>query len=328
MKDLRLLEFAIALGRHRNFARAARTLYVTQPTLSRGIASLEASLGVRLFDRTTRHVVPTRIGSAFLEHADALLRQAAQLIELAGHQSESLNGHLVVGSGPFPLECSVLIAVARLTRLHPALRIRVTEGAWRDLPGALLSGSVEVAVMEVSVLMDDHRLRVEPLPRHCGCLVCRTGHPLTKLKRVTQEDLEPYPFVGIPITREIGTTIGQPSRMLEVDHASGDLTPLIVTTSLHAMIELVQATDGVGLYPISLLRKESMAGRLAVLDTNLKLPSTGYGIATLRSRTPSAAALAFMQVLREVEQEHVDRQQAVTMPAQARPKGRRQRRRG
>ena len=76
MKDLRLLEFAVALDRQRSFGRAAESMRVTQPRFSRGIAALEADLGVRLFDRSTRHVRPTPAGTVFLERATALLANA------------------------------------------------------------------------------------------------------------------------------------------------------------------------------------------------------------------------------------------------------------
>lgn len=323
MNDLRLLEFAVALDRHRSFARAAESMRVTQPTLSRGIAALEASLGARLFDRSTRRVQPTAVGVEFLERAGSLLRQATQLRELTQHHVGSLTGELAVGSGPYPLECSVLTAVARLTQRHPALRVRVIEGPWRDLPGALLAGQVDLVVMETMVLVGDHRLRIEPLPRHSGCLVCRVGHPLAQLERVAYEDLQAYPLIGVRITREIGPALGRSARLLIVDYASGDLMPHVVTTSLHAMIGLVLLTDGVCLYPVSLLRRHPQANRLTVLTTDLELPSTNYGIVTAKSRTPSPAALAFVQVLREVENEKVNGQ--ATAAAPGRPRLRRRR---
>ena len=49
--ELRLIRYALALGEHGNYARAAEALKITQPSLSRSIASLEAQLGVPLFDR-------------------------------------------------------------------------------------------------------------------------------------------------------------------------------------------------------------------------------------------------------------------------------------
>jgi DNA-binding transcriptional LysR family regulator len=64
-----LLEFAIALERHRNFARAARPLGISQPTLTRGIQELERFFGAKLFDRTRQGVFPTAARMILLHRA-------------------------------------------------------------------------------------------------------------------------------------------------------------------------------------------------------------------------------------------------------------------
>ena len=77
--DLHLVEHAIALAQHRRYARAAKALHISQPTLSRSIAALEESLGVRLFDRGRGGVEPTVFGRLLLERGAVLLADAAAL---------------------------------------------------------------------------------------------------------------------------------------------------------------------------------------------------------------------------------------------------------
>lgn len=320
MKDLRLLEFAVALGRHRSFARAAESMGVTQPTLSRGIAALEKSIGARLFERTTRRVELTETGQAFVERAHSLLEQAERLGELANAESQSLTGQLNIGAGPFALEVSVLPAVARLAALHPQLRIRIIEGSWRELPGLLLLGSVEVLVIEASTFTGDNRADVELLPRHQAPLVCRSGHPLTRLPEVTLDDLAPYPLVGITMGRDLRQRLGSLFRLLTVDHLTGDILPHVATTSLHAMKEIVKRTDGVAFCPRGPLEADLRSGRLVLLKSSFDLPTTAYGMATLLGRTQSRAALAFMQVLREVEHEQVNGHGTTAAPVRQRRK--------
>lgn len=79
MLDLRLLHQAVALARHRNFARAAESLRLTQPALSRSIAGLEAGLGEKLFNRTQQGVEPTAFGQMLLSRAQTLLEGATEL---------------------------------------------------------------------------------------------------------------------------------------------------------------------------------------------------------------------------------------------------------
>ena len=79
MFDLRRLRHALALAEHRNFARAAAALHITQPALSRSIQALEDGLGVRLFDRSPRDVDPTAFGELVLRHARSLELSARDL---------------------------------------------------------------------------------------------------------------------------------------------------------------------------------------------------------------------------------------------------------
>ena len=305
MKDLRLVEFAVALGRHRHFARAAAAMGVTQPTLSRGIARLEREVGEALFERTTRSVQPTPLGLAFLERAESVLQGASRLVELKDTEAGRLAGQLNVGSGPYPLELSVLPAVARLTASHPALRVRVIEGAWRRFTELLLNGAVDVVVMHASMFASDSRVEVELLRPHPGRLVCRSGHPLCRKRGVDVADLEPYPLVSVSMlgnsTRQLDEALRPFARKFAVDPQTGDMIAPIATTSTYAAREIIKRGDGLGLFTVPQVRDDVEAGRLAMLKTKFPVPSTGYAIVWPRNRSLTAPAREFIECVRAVE---------------------------
>ena len=307
MKDLRLLEFAVALGHHRHFARAAAAMGVTQPTLSRGIARLEREVGETLFERTTRSVQPTNLGLAFLERAESLLQGAARLSDLRDTDAGLLSGQLNVGAGPYPLELSVLPAVASLAATHPRLRIRVVEGAWRQFPEMLLHGAVDVVVIHASMFASDSRVEVEMLPSHRGRLVCRAGHPLTRKRRVTEADIEAYPLVNVSMvgnaSRQLDADLRVFAKKFSVDPRTGDMNPPIVTSSGYAAREIIKHGDGLGLFTEPQVREDVAAGRLAMLETGFPVPSTGYAIVWPRSRTLTPAARDFIECVRAAEAE-------------------------
>ena len=303
MIELRQLEFAVALGRHRSFAKAAQAIGVSQPTFSRVIASLEEELGTRLFVRSTRRVKPTPSGSVFLDRSAALLESAAHLRDSLEDFAELRTGTLSVGTGPYPAEISVVPAIGRLIARHPRLRIRLLEGRWRSLPDLLLSEEVELVVMEASPLVNDHRFHVELLPRHQACFFCRPGHPLTALPLVSEQALVEYPTVGFAMTRRVMPYLSSYRDQVTTDPATGDLLPRLMVSTLYAMREIVKRTDAVGLCPFGPIAEDVAAGRVSVLRTDFETPSSGYGLVSLRDRDLSPAASAFRDVLREVEAE-------------------------
>ena len=77
--ELRLLQCALVLAEHKNFARAAKAVNVSQPTLSRNIQEIERRIETQLFERGTGGVVPTDAGEIFLEHAREVVARAADL---------------------------------------------------------------------------------------------------------------------------------------------------------------------------------------------------------------------------------------------------------
>src|SRR5438445_10053278 len=106
--ELRSWRQFIALAEHLHFGRAAAALHLTQPPLTLAIQQLEQRLGMLLFERTRRSVALTPAGTALLEPARALLRQAAALPALARSAAVGESGRVrlgfisTVGFGPLP----------------------------------------------------------------------------------------------------------------------------------------------------------------------------------------------------------------------------------
>ena len=119
---LRELTAFVRAGETGSFSRVARELGVSQPSISRMVASLEARLGVKLLLRTTRHVAPTDAGRVFLERARQILVELDDA-ENAARGSDSLRGALRVAlSGAFGIR-EVIPRLPGFTAQHPKLSI-------------------------------------------------------------------------------------------------------------------------------------------------------------------------------------------------------------
>jgi DNA-binding transcriptional LysR family regulator len=315
MNNLRLLEYAVALDDHRSFRRAADAMRVTQPTFSRGVAALEASLGARLFDRSNRHVEPTPEGAMLLARARRLLADAEGLREVLDDYQNLRSGRVVVGVGPFALDLSVIDCIVRLATRHPLLKIEVIEGDWRGFGDKLLTGAVEVAVMETAFVGADVRFQVEALPSHQGCFFCRRGHPLEGRRSVTLQQLFQFPMVGVRMPPRAVSGGRLDTSRLSLDPVTGDLIPHVATTSFAAAKAIIARTDGIGIAAPVQLAEDIRQGLLSILDADVSSLKSGYGIAYLRGRSLSRAAEAFVATLKEVEAEHAAGASAATATA-------------
>ena len=101
MIDEHLLRNAVVLDEHRNFARAANALFISQPTLSRRIQMLESAVGEKLFDRQARTVTPTPAGAIVLRYARIINASSQAMQEEISRYQGVLEGSLKIGSGPY-----------------------------------------------------------------------------------------------------------------------------------------------------------------------------------------------------------------------------------
>src|SRR6187402_719310 len=94
------LEYIVAVDTYRHFATAAGHCFVTQPTLSMMVQKLEEELGIKIFDRSKQPVVPTQAGVKIIEQARVVLKEVAQLKQLAQSNENELTGELRIGIIP------------------------------------------------------------------------------------------------------------------------------------------------------------------------------------------------------------------------------------
>ena len=321
MNQLRLLEFAVALDHHRSFARAAQAMHVTQPSFSRAIATLESRLDARLFERNNREVWPTPAGQILLQRARRLLADHAALGEALDGQRMLRSGSVSVAAGPYALEISATEAVTRLSRRHPQLQIELIEGDWRRLGPLMLARDIDLGLFDIGHIDNDHRFDIEVLRAHPGHFFARQGHPLAGQRRLRLEQVLAYPLVGMRGPYPMLAQAAGPAAGLQVDAATGEIVPQLATTSAAATRAVVQRSDGVGVAALCQLEDGLRFGRLIVLDLDWPGITSRYGIVHLRERTPSAAARALADCIREVEAERVA-QEAVQhggRPARALP---------
>lgn len=124
MRDLNDLQFFATVVTEGSFSAAARALGVPKSRLSRRVALFEQRLGVRLLERSTRHLNVTEVGQAIYDHARAVLTEADAIDDVALRSRTEPRGMVRI-SCPFGLTASLCDSLAALLERHPHLRVRL-----------------------------------------------------------------------------------------------------------------------------------------------------------------------------------------------------------
>jgi DNA-binding transcriptional LysR family regulator len=290
--EARLRAFA-ALARERSFSRAAEALYVSQPAVSKHVASLEAAVGTRLVTRgegATRLTPAGQVLADYVLRAEALLANAGRALA-SGADAEI--GTLVIGASGIPGTYLLPPLIARFHAQHPAVTIDFhlgTSGATLD---SVRAHRVELAV--VGGLTVPPELETEPL---LDDEVVLAGPPALSGRRLGAKDLEGLTW----ISREEGS-----STRAAVEAARWQM-------GLHAvrMLELpsweavkLAVAGGAGIAAISSLGLdlELAAGRLSILDVPRWRMVRTLTIVTARDVPLTPPAERFLALLRDAKRD-------------------------
>jgi DNA-binding transcriptional LysR family regulator len=187
MIELKLWRSAIVLAEELNFRRAAERLSVSQPALTKQMQLLEARLGVLLFDRDGRTVMPTPAGRCAAAKARALLAQAQALeLEVSGTQPNS-HQRLVVGALEYITRTFLPKAIGTVQAQYPDATIEIVERTPTEVVGAILGGEVDVGLTLLPV--HEPSLTVRAIVRGHWSIVVPATHPLATRDTVPVEDL-------------------------------------------------------------------------------------------------------------------------------------------
>jgi LysR family hydrogen peroxide-inducible transcriptional activator len=147
--NLQQLQYIIAVDTHRHFAKAAEACFITQATLSMMIKKLEQELHVTLFDRSKQPVVPTEAGVAIIEQARVVLKEAAQIKQLAEDQKSGLKGQLRIGIIPTLAPYLLPLFLSSFLEQYPAIQLKVIEQTTEQLLHLLATDKIDVGIMAI-----------------------------------------------------------------------------------------------------------------------------------------------------------------------------------
>jgi DNA-binding transcriptional LysR family regulator len=194
--ELRHLRYFVAVAEELHFRRAADWLHVAQPAVSEQVRKLEDELGVRLFDRTQRSVSMTDAGTAFLEEARRVLRQAEVARMAAQNARDRATTRLRVGHVPDLLPTPVARAMQLLGTAAPLIQISLETGAASKLIEEVRAQRLDAAVVGVPAPTSGLRTTTAGTQRVVAALP--VTHPQAVNDAISLERLAPERIVVLP----------------------------------------------------------------------------------------------------------------------------------
>ena len=153
--------YIVAVSKYGSFNEAAKKCFVTQPTLSMQINKLEQYLGVKIFDRSSKPVKPTPIGTKIIDQAKITLSEASKVEEIVNEESAELKGDFTIAMIPTVAPYLVSYFVKDIVSRYKELRLIVKEHKTEDIIRLLKTGEIDAAILATPLL--DEQLIEYPL---------------------------------------------------------------------------------------------------------------------------------------------------------------------
>ena len=294
---LRDLHILLAVAHCGSMAKAAELLAISQPVISKVIADLEATVGVRLLDRDRRGAEPTVYGRALLRRSVAAFDELKHAVSDINFLLDPSSGHLRVGAADPMIAGLVPAVIDKMTAAHPDITFEayVAESVLEQKRG-LRDRAVDLIIGRLPSDFAGEDLDADILFEEPMLVAAGLSSPWTRRRRLQLSQLIDESWV-LP---RPDTFVG--SLVAAAFHAEGlDLPRRSITCgSTHMNNAMLSTGRYLAIYPGSLLKLAAKRLSITVLPIKLSVPPNFVGIVTLKGRTISPVSRLFVDTAKEI----------------------------
>lgn len=286
--DARQLEYFLAIVDHKGFSRAASSLHVAQPSLSQAIQTLERDLGVSLFHRVGRRVVPTEAGHALVAPARQVLRD----LETTRATVESIkglrSGRVDIAAMPSQAVEPLTTMITRFTEHYPGIAVTVhAVFTVQESIDAVRDGRCELALAGSKDELSAPGVQARMVEEQKFILVAPPGHTFAGVDRVTWAELSGQRVIAAPTGSRMRQIVDQ------IQAEGVDLPIAVEVAHRESILPLVVNGAGVAVLTEAWTRTARKGGA-QVLDLD---PPRWIRISLLNRQAPlTPAARAFRSI--------------------------------
>jgi len=287
LKPLRAFCQTVRLG---SVSRAAEALFVSQPAVSQQLQALERELGVVLFERSGRRLVPSREGQLLFEMAQPLVESLDGLEASFRDRVQGLDaGELNIAANSSTILYLLPRIVERFRQVHPGVRLTLHNAISADGTDLLRDDAADLAVGSMTDVPAD--LSYAPAYRFEQVLITPHDHPLAQ-GELSLEAVSRHPLVLPPkrqITYRLVDQVFQRHRL--------PYTVALEVGGWEVIKQYVAMGMGISIVP-ALCLKDIDPDRLVARSMRQWFPERSYGVIMRRGKVLSAQARAFVELIR------------------------------
>ena len=291
---LKQFRYFLAVSETSSVAAAARMINIAQSAVTKSVQELEESLGVRLFDRTSKGMALTQEGYRFQASARKVIAVVAEAGQTERGQVKELTGNLTIGVTSLVAGYYLADLFARFQRSHPSVTISLVEDTPQFLEHLLINGEVDLAIMVSNALGEAQALVVEVLTRSPNRVWMAAGHELAQRPELSLAECASFAQVVLVADRF--------ESVLSSVWASRGLKPSVLmrTSSLEAVRSLVGIGAGIALLPDFLYRPWTLdSDHIEARSLRETVPSIDVGLVWRRGLACRPVVVEFIELARE-----------------------------
>jgi DNA-binding transcriptional LysR family regulator len=294
---LRDLNILLAVTQTGSMIKAARLLSVSHPVVSKSIADLERTFGVRFFDRTSSGVEPTRFGHALLKRSISVFDELKQSVNEIEFLADPSAGTLSIGASE-PVAAGILPAIiARLSRKHPRLTYHIEQGDALTLQRRdLRERKVEFVIARMLGPVIEPDMEADVLFYEKLLVVAGVQSKWIGRRKIALQELVNESWILAPLETMPDSPFVEAFRAIGVDAP----TARVLVYSLPLRASLLATGKYITLVPGSVLRFGGEHMSLKVLPVQLPDWQLPVAVITLKNRALSPVAKTFIECARDV----------------------------
>lgn len=292
---MRHLILLVELGRHASIVNASKAARLTQPAASRLITDLEHVLGVQLFERSARGVIPTPSGKTLIRRAGvALAEMDAAHLEISQLMS-GVGGKVAIGSVLAPAAGVLAKAIGLFKTRFRQANVVVDLSTSKSMVERLLDGQLDIVLGRVLDSADIPLLNFEPISDEIHSVIVRPDHPLLARLDLTLAELAQQSWIVPPA----GSILRDRLTSLFLSEGLDPPVETVETLAVPLVVSLLTGTDMVVALPEAMVQSYLDNGQLAVLPFDLGLRMDVYGNIMRKSHLLSPGADGMLAAIRE-----------------------------